>query len=764
VENIAERVGRALALHQAGRIGEAEQLYRDVLCLDPDRFEALHFLGVLEAQRKNFEEADRLMSRSLEINVGAADAFANHARVLNSLKRSENALAACQKALAIDPQSVGALVSSGIALSDLRRHEAALAAYDRALTSKPDYGPALVNRGHALFSLERFDEALACYEKVLAISPSDIDALVGRANAVQQRGDYEAALVLYEQVLVARPDHVAALTGCGSVLRKMHRLGESIRSYERAIASGPDQSTAVAGLLYALLLAGRFEEALAFSEKALAIEPDRANVHFVRGQALAKLGRPAESLASYERALACEPNNGELYAILLFACLTSCEWKRAMELIDGLRERCDSLQPPMQPFVSLTWSDHPQDHLTAAKRYISQMRPLPHPVARAGVEHGRIRVAYLSADFRDHAVGHSIAGLLERHDRSVFETVGISWGPDDGSAVRSRIVSAFDTFLDVASESDRKIADLVTDLEIDIALDLTGYTDRMRPDILARRPAPIQVNYLGYAGTTGLPFIDYMIADEHALPFPDQRFFTEKIAYLPDCFLPHDEPERPVEKPLSRTDAGLPENAFIFCSFNNSWKIGPAMFDIWMRLLANVPGSVLWLAQTDKQAAATLRREAQARGIDPSRLIFAPKVPLREDHLARHRLADLFLDTLPYNAHSTAADALWAGLPVLTCKGTSFAGRVAASALHAAGLPQLVAESLAEYEQTAVRLASDPAALAMIRRRLAENRTTCALFDGNRYRRHIERAYLRMWEIFKHGDAPRSFRVERIQN
>jgi predicted O-linked N-acetylglucosamine transferase (SPINDLY family) len=378
---------------------------------------------------------------------------------------------------------------------------------------------------------------------------------------------------------------------------------------------------------------------------------------------------------------------------------------------------------------------------------------------RPAVRPDRIRLAYVSGDYRRHPVAYLIAELFERHDRTRFEVVGLSYGLDDGSQERARLVAACDQFHDVQGRDDGEAAALIHDLRIDIAVDLGGHTEGSRPGILQRRPAPVQVSYLGYTGTMGVPFIDYIIADEVALP-PDQSpFFTENIVHLPDCFLVNDTKKAIAPNAPTRADAGLPGHGIVFCSFNNSFKISSAVFSIWMRLLAAVEGSVLWLSTMNDGARGHLRGAAGAAGIDPARIVFAPRVPDMADHLARQRLADIFLDTVDYNAHTTASDALWAGLPVVTCAGTTFPGRVAASLLHAVGLPELVTTSLSDYEALALRLARDPAALRAIRRRLSDNRDTHALFDNDRFRRHLEAAYAIMVDRWVLGETPRSFRV-----
>jgi predicted O-linked N-acetylglucosamine transferase (SPINDLY family) len=383
------------------------------------------------------------------------------------------------------------------------------------------------------------------------------------------------------------------------------------------------------------------------------------------------------------------------------------------------------------------------------------------PRARAADHGGRIRLAYLSADFRHHATAYLVAELFELHDRDRFEVIGISFGADDRSEVRARLVRAFDRFHDVSSTSDREVASLMQELEVDIAVDLKGHTEGARLPILAARPAPLQVSYLGYPSTMGADFIDYVVADQVVLPLDQQPFYPEKIVHLPECYQVNDSKRRIASRIPARRELGLPEDAFVFCCFNNNWKINAAMFDIWMRLLRAVDGSVLWLFRSNDLATANLRAEAKARGIDPARLVFAPFLDL-PDHLARLKRADLFLDTLPCNAHTTASDSLWAGLPVLTCVGHTFAGRVAASLLNCVGLPELVTNDLDEYEALALRLARDPPLLQSIRRRLEQNRLSAPLFDTDRFRRHIEAAYTTMWEMHRRGESPRSFRVEPI--
>jgi len=413
------------------------------------------------------------------------------------------------------------------------------------------------------------------------------------------------------------------------------------------------------------------------------------------------------------------------------------------------------------PLALLMFAREPERQFKAIASYASAHVPrTAHPMPAKPARHGeRIRIAYLSADFREHAVSALTAELYERHDRSRFEVIGISYGPDSQSEMRARLIAAFDSFHDVKHETDRAIAERIYRSGIDIVVDLTGLTEFGRPGILAQRPAPIQVSWLGYTASMGVDFMDYIIADRIALPFELQPFFGERIVHLPDSYLAHDSQQAISLQPPSREEAGLPAEGFVFCCFNQSCKIMPAVFDVWMRLLHAVEGSVLWLARKYEPVVPNLRREAAARGIDPARLIFAARVPRLADHLARYRHAGLFLDTVPYNANTTAIDALWAGVPVVTCLGRTFVGRGAASALHAAGLAELVTGNLQDYEALAVRLAADRAQLAAVRDKLSRNRSMCALFDSNRFRQNIEAAYRRMREMHLRGESPHAFSV-----
>jgi protein O-GlcNAc transferase len=633
----------------------------------------------------------------------------------------------CAAVLAVHPGQFAALHIRASAQSRRGDFAAALAACDEALAIRPDHADTLHLRGAVLQELNRFDEALASYDRALAMRPDYAETRYNRAVTLYELRRYDEALSGYDRTLVLRPGHASALNNRGNTL---HALG-------------------------------RFDEALASYDQVLAIEPDRAGTFHNRGCVLQELNRVGEALASFETALALDPAHPHALGGLADCALKLCDWSRRDELASALRRDATEGTSIVYPFVLLGYFDDAPLHLTAAKKFISnRIAVAPPPLWRGEVwRNDKIKLAYVSADFRLHPLPYLIAEIFELHDRSRFEVIGISLRPDDGSDMRARLVKAFDRFHDVRTTPDRDIASMLNGWRTDILVDLCGYTMGCRPEILASRPAPLAVNYLGYPGTMGADFVDYIIADSAVLPFDRQPYYAEKIVHLPGCYLPHDRKRAVAADTPVRQACGLPVRGVVFCCFNNAWKITPPVFGVWMRLLKAVDGSVLWLLDDLLESKENLRREAAARGVDPMRLVFAARMA-PDDHLARHRCADLFLDTWPYNAHTTASDALWSGLPLVTCRGQGFPARVAASLLDAVGLGELVTSSLDEYEALALRLAKDEPLLADFRRRLARNRLEYPLFDSIRFCRHIETAYATMWERWQRGERPASFAVD----
>jgi protein O-GlcNAc transferase len=761
IPTLAQTVQQAVAFHQLGRLAEAERLYRAALAAQPRQFEALHFLGVLKLQQGDAHEALALLRAAAEAKPDAAEVQPSLAVALVALGRHEEALAVYDGILRARPHDVDAGYNRGVVLSHLGCHAQALASYDTVLAIRPDHAPTLFNRGNVLAMFERFEEALASYDRAVTLAPRHVDALTNRANALKALRRYDGAIAAYDRVLRIVPQHAHALNNRGNTLFELKRYDEAIANFHAALATNPHDPEVLFNLGRALQEVDRDDAALIAFGEALAARPENADAWYSRGNSFGKLGRIDEAITDYERVVAIAPDHPHAFDALLRYRLDACNWREVARLSEEVSRRVAGEKSTIQPFKLLCLPTSAAIQLKCARNHIGvTLRSLQTP-KRKFEPHGRdkLRVAYLSADFRMHPVATLISELLELHDRARFEVLAISFGPDDGSEMRLRIVKSVDQFHDVSARSDLEIASLMKDLQVDIAIDLMGHTRHARIGILAARPAPVQASYLGYPGTTGADFIDHVIADPIVLPLEDQPFYSEKIVQLPDCYQVNDRKRRIASRVLSRHELDLPEQAFVFCCFNNTYKITAEVFDVWMRLLRQVDGSVLWLLKSNDFAIVNLRREAADRGVDPERLIFAPFVDA-EEHLARHAAADLFLDTLAYNAHTTASDALWTGLPLVTCAGSTFAGRVAASLLHAAGLPELVTHSLQEYEALALKLATEPSRLKSVRRKLAENRLACPLFDTDRFRRHIEAAYATMWDIYRRGEAPRSFKIE----
>ena len=592
------------------------------------------------------------------------------------------------------------------------------------------------------------------YLEVLDQQPQHFDAMHMLGVIALQTRRTERGLELIRKAIALNDKVAAAHNNLGKALSDLKFSADALASFDRAIALDPGFAEAHANRGNALVNLRRAEEALASYQQAIAVKPDYAEAYRNRGNVFSGLKRYDEAFAAYDKVLALKPNLPGAEGHRLYAKMHLCDWTdldaESAHLIASLRAG----HANTQPFILLAVPCFAGDQLRCAELWVASHFPARKPVWQGErYHHDRIRIAYLSADFRQHAISLLMTGMFECHDKSRFEVTALSFGVDDNSEIRERVKTAFERFVDVRAYSDEQIADLIQTLEIDIAVDLMGFTTGSRTGILARRPAPIQAHYMGFPGTMGAPYIDFIIADRMVIPDDQREFYAEKLALLPDSYFVNDSKRPIADRNFTRAELGLPPAGFVFCCFNNSHKITPCLFDCWMRILNRVEGSVLWLFQDNAKAADNLRKEARARGVAAGRLIFAGRMPSPE-HLARHRAADLCLDTLPYNAHTTASDALWAGLPVLTCLGEAFAGRVAASLLGAIGLPELITTNLEDYERLAIEFATQPDRLADIKQKLTRNRLTTPLFDTRLFTRHIEAAYIAMHARHQAGLAP----------
>jgi predicted O-linked N-acetylglucosamine transferase (SPINDLY family) len=579
------------------------------------------------------------------------------------------------------------------------------------------------------------------------------------ATEMRGRGQLADAAALYREVLQANPASTDALQGLGFIAFRSGRFDEAERLIAQALAIAPESAEMWNNRGSILGALKRREDARACFDRALQLRPDFSGARANRANALLASGHYDTAARDYEALLAHEPDWPYARGNLVYCRLQTCDWRKIAEEWRAAEAALAAGKRAVPPVLSAALLNSASLQRRAAEILAAEkFPPAPALWRREAYAHKRLRIAYLSADFHAHATATLTAGLFESHDRQRFETFAFSYGPDDGSAMRARLRAAFDQFFDVAGAGDADIAARLRAHNIDIAVDLKGYTSDSRPGILAFRPAPVQVNYLGFPGTMGTPLMDYIIADGILIPSADDKDYAEKIVRLPDSYQPNDR-SRALSAPPTRAQMGLPETGFVFCCFNAAYKLTPEVFARWMRLLNAVEGSVLWLLHEGASPTKNLKREAEARGVSANRLVFAARTR-PEDHLARHACADLFLDTFPYNAHTTASDALWTGLPFLTLPGASFASRVGASLLNAAGLPELIAHSAEDYESKALALARERPLLAALRAKLAVARDTTALFDIDRYTRHLERAYETMAERSRRGLPPAGFSVE----
>ena len=753
---LAAVFAQAQARLGSGDRAEAERLCREILRVQPEDFPALYLLGVITASERRHEEAAAFLVQAVALRPDEPTTHNNLGNVLLALDRAAESLECFERALQLNPNYAEAHYNRGNALREMRRLPEALVAYDQALTLRPQLARAHNNRGKVLREQHRLPEALESFRRAVQLAPDDPQMITNLGVVLTESGRPEEALDVHERALALAGDLAVAHTNRGVALKRLRRVEDALSSYERALTLNPKDAQAWYNRGEALAELERPAEAEVSYQRALQLKPDYAEAHLNRGELHWQHGRHAVALESYESALATAPDFPWLYGTLLAARMNLCEWTDWDAHKAQLRERIERGALAAQPFAILPVIDDAALHHKVATDFMRETCPprnqLPALARRSRGE--RIRIGYYSADYREHPVAHLTAALFEQHDRHRFEVVAFSFGCGREDAMSERLRRGFDRFIEVRRQSDREAALLSRELGIDIAVDLTGFTAHNRLGIFAHRAAPVQVNYLGYPGTLAAPYMDYILADRTLIPEASRAHYTEQVVYLPNCYQVNEARRVLSDRHYARAEIGLPEAGFVYCCFNNAYKITPEMFASWMSILRAMPGSVLWLARTNEIALANLRRCAEAHGIAAARLVFAERMPALADHLARYRAADLFLDTFPYNAHTTASDALGAGLPVLTRPGQSFASRVAASLLQNVGLTELVAPGQAEYERLAVELASAPERLRGLRERLYSAGATAPLFDIEGFTRDLESAYMRMHERCLAGLAP----------
>ena len=722
-----EKIQRAFGHHQKNELMLARALYEEIIQAEPKHFDALQLLATIEAQTGNKKNALALFDRALALNQSNPIVYFNHGNVLD----------------------------------DLKDYRAAIASFDRAITLKSDYAQAYASKADSLRAVGDLQEALASYERAIAFNPRDASLHFKRAMLLKRLNKNELAIASFERSIALNPGNSEVFFNLGILQCEMQNYEASLNSHQRSIELNPRYAEQFYNHGLALQSLQRMEEALASYDQAIKLKPQLLQALLNRGHVLKNLKRYVAAVESYEQVLTLKPDYDYLQGIQVHTKMFHCDWGGLQQQIDALNAKILNKDKTIAPLPYLALNDSLALQSLNAKTFAQAEYPA-NSVLGSIAHHSfgeRIRIGYYSADFHNHATAYLMAQLFELHDKTRFELIAFSFGPPNTDEMRGRLIASFEQFLEVNSLSDAEIASLSREKGIDIAIDLKGYTGQARPGIFACRAAPVQVSYLGYPGTMGADYIDYLIADSTLIPAQSQQYYAEKIVYMPHSYQVNDAKREISQAPLTRAQFGLPEQGFVFCCFNNNYKITPEMFDVWMRILDRVPGSVLWLLEDNPEAVVNLRKEAIKRGINDQRLIFAPRQSLPE-HLARHRLADLFLDTLPCNAHTTASDALWAGLPLLTCLGESFASRVSASLLNALGLPELIVRDLNAYEKLAVNFALDPVELSILKVKLSQKLNTSPLFDTQLFTSCLESAYRQMIERYQAGLMPDHLHVQ----
>jgi protein O-GlcNAc transferase len=779
---------RGLSALQAGNLNEAERLLQAVIRAEPKHVAAFNLLGVVFGRLGRNVEALTSYDRALALAPNSIESWYGRGMTLLAIGRLEEAIGSFDRVIVAKPDFTQVHLLRAKLLADLGRHAVALEGMDNLLAIMPGFAEAWLGRSNILFECKRYQEALAGVERALALKPSLSEAWLSRGNVLNELKRYDDALTAFDQALALNPHLAGVWLGCGNVLNELTRYDDALAAYDKELAAWPSLAEAWLGRGNVLNALKRYEQAFAAFDRALALVPGlaeawlgRGNAHFelkryhnalaaydralalksdlagawaARGNVLHRLKRHAEAAIAYGHALRLDPNYPLAKGMLLHQKMTTCNWGGIDDLARDIEKDIALGKLSAEPFGWQAVSNSPRSLQLCAELFNADKFPLDVKTSPARPpQHRKIRIGYLGDVFREQAVAYLLVGVLELHDKSHFEIYTFDNGWNDRSETRRRIDASAKEMIDITSHGDTSAAAVIREREIDVLVNLNVYFGDHRTGIFAKRPSPVQVNYLGFPATLGASYSDYIIADQCVIPPGDRDFYTEKVVYLPNCYQANDRKRIISARDFSRAECGLPQIGFVFCCFNNNHKITPDVFDRWMRILKKVGGSVLWLVEDNTYVAANLRKEAKARHVDPDRLIFAKRMHL-PDHLARHRLADLFLDSLPYNAHTTASDALWAGLPVLTQIGVTFPGRVAASLLNAIGLPELITTTPQAYEDLAVQLATSPERLAATKRKLAHNRLTTSLFDTKAYTRHLEAAYTRMYERYQAGLGP----------
>ena len=795
---------KGLYYHRTGKLTEAEEIYKKILDVDPSNSDALHLLGYIAYQRGQNNRSIQLISKAIQFAPNSPSYYNNLGLAYNAMGQSEKAISSYKKALQLKPELPEAFHNMGITFQDMKSHDEALFCYSKALEINPglseslnnmgnifkykgeldkalsyykkaidcrhDYAEAYNNMGTVYRELLNFGEAITCHKKALAVKPEFEEALFNLGIIFQEQGKFEKAVSYYEKALQIKPQMTGCYANIGIIYRNMRNFEKAISCYKKGIEAIPDCAEFLENIGIILHESGKYDVAISFYKKAVAIGIDNQDILRSMGIAYYDLGNLKKAEECYIKSIKIDPGNVESLAQLIHLLQQNCEWTRVEQYVHQLNARLKKdiscvRKSPALPFLSLSiHHNNPALNYEIAKKRSScisdhtgkKKSSFSFDIYRKN--DNKIKIGYLSNDFRNHPVAHLIMGLFALHNRTNFQIYCYSYGKDEGLFYRDRIKDGCDSFIDIRNLSNEDAALQIYNDKIDILVDLMGYTAGNRLEICALRPAPVQVSWLGFPGTTGADFFDYIIVDRIVVPENQKPFYSEKMVYMPHSYQINADNQIIADKKWTKRDVGLPENSFVFCSFNQEYKIEPVIFNAWMNILNQVGNSVLWLLSKNRLAQNNLIEYAIDKGIDPQRIIFATSLE-KSEHLSRHQFADLALDTRIYNGHTTTSDALWAGTPVIALKGKHFASRVSSSILSSIGLSHLITETLGEYEKLAITLANNTRELNLIQKDLKEKRLSEPLFGTARYAENLEQAYIEMYNIFLQGGKPRCINV-----
>jgi predicted O-linked N-acetylglucosamine transferase (SPINDLY family) len=743
-----ELLNKAYSFQQKGYLKEARAIYDQILQVQPSNFDALQLAGSVASIQNSYDEAIELLSRAIKVYALHAPSFFNLAVALQKNKHTESAIANYDEAIKLRPHYAIAFLNRGGAHLELKQLEAAIADYNHAIQLKPDFAEAFFYRANALYDSQHIKPAIADYDQAIKFKPYWAEAFFKRGNALRAINEIDDAIASYERAISLKPDYPEAFNNIANILKDRNFLSEAISYYEKAISLKPDYAEAYSNCGNVYLVLNKFKSSISYHEQAINIKPEYAEAYFNKGAALERLKLSKEANACFEIAYKLKPDLDYHLGAILHSRMILCDWSDFYIITSKLLEAVLFQKKITDPFTFSSFLDDSKAQLECSRIYANTKYSVKTSLRNTHnyKNHKKIRIGYFSCDFREHPVSYLTSELFELHNRDKFEIIAFSFGPDTQDSCRKRLEKAFDQFFDVENKTDSEIIALTKEIEIDIAVDLGGFTAGARTLLFAMRVAPVQLSYIGYLGTMGADYYDYLIADPTIIPKENQQYYSEKIVYLPS-YQVNDTKREISAKEFTRSEIGLPEKGFVFCCFNNNYKITPSTFDSWMRILLSVEGSVLFLLDANETATNNLIKEASSRGINSDRLVFAKHLPMPE-YLARYRVADLFLDTLPYNAGTTASDALRMGLPIVTQMGQAFASRMAASLLNSVGLPELITTNQDAYEALAIELATSPQKLDAIKSKLLNNLPSAPLYNTKLFTKHIESAYQAIYQRY----------------